>query len=168
MLGLTCELIVNQIAIASILVFAAVLVLVLNWQGGRLKFLGKRLALSRTGIALKPSSGNDANASWSPRRFEGIALLVVAPLSLAVAYHFSSYLLLCFLYGVSRVQSEHLHMVQMPKGRPWIISNGDQIDGDIESMHFVFSATIWIVLTAVVYLLIRQALPRRGQKHQAS
>jgi hypothetical protein len=156
---------VHPITLLSTLIFVAVVVLAAAWQSGRLKFLGKRLVLSRTGIALKPSSGNDANASYSPRRFEGIVIFVVAPLSLAVASQFSSYLLLCFLYGVLRVRSEHLHLVEMPKGRPWIVSNGDQIDGDIKSMHFVFCAIIWIVLAAVVYLLIRQVLPRRDQKH---
>ena len=74
-------------------------------------------------------------------------------------------LFLCFLYGAWRVRREHLDLLQMPKGRPWIVSNGDQIDDDIKPMHFVLVAVIWVVLTFVLYLLIRQALPRRGPQN---
>src|SRR5687767_5309520 len=62
-------------------------------------------------------------------------------------------LFLAYQYGWTRVRSEHLYLVKMPKGAPWVVSNGDLIR-EGHSVHFVISLVCWMALWLVTYPLV--------------
>src|SRR6185295_5841702 len=61
----------------------------------------------------------------------------------------------------SRVYSEGLHFTDMSKGHSWIVSNGDLIDRDLQSVLFVIFAVVWIVPTFIGSIVMRRLLPKR-------
>lgn len=96
------------------------------------------------------------------RKGETAVGLVLAVSTLYLAIHAAARLFLIYLYGLTRVQSEHLHFISMPKGRAWLVSNGDQIfEG--QSLHFVISGSLWLALFIPVYIIIHRLLPRAGK-----
>jgi hypothetical protein len=63
-------------------------------------------------------------------------------------------LFLVKVYGWSRVFREHLHLIAMPKGAPWPVSNGDFISGGDFAM-FAFGLPCWLALTFATYPQMR-------------
>ena len=67
-------------------------------------------------------------------------------------------LFLVYLYGWTRVQQEHLRILDMPKRHPWPVSNGDLIrEGSF--IHFLISLACWLALFLATYPLLRLLLP---------
>src|SRR5688500_12732402 len=54
-------------------------------------------------------------------------------------------LFLAYHYGWARVRSEHLYVVETPKGAPWVVSNGDLI-ADGHTIRFVITMVCWFVI----------------------
>ena len=96
-----------------------------------------------------------------PRRFEGWLAIPWALITLSFSITFvAEKLFLICLYGWSRVRDEHLRIVEMPKGQPCPVSNGDLIH-DWQALHFVIALVSWFVLFAATYPLLRRLLPKR-------
>jgi hypothetical protein len=68
------------------------------------------------------------------------------------------HLFLLSLYGHARVRSEHLHFVEMLKGKPWVISNGDRI-AQADGASFPYVIGSWFVLFLPTYPLIYRCIP---------
>jgi hypothetical protein len=147
----------NIYFIVLILFFVTVVFLTLARKVGRLKFLDKQLKLGERGFTLQAAESK--SKPYSPRRFESLALLIFGLSTLKLANYISNYLFLCFLYGVSRVRSEGLHLTY-PNGHQWVVSNGDKIDHNLYSLYFAMCAVIWVVPTFVGFVLIRRLLPK--------
>lgn len=62
-------------------------------------------------------------------------------------------------YGWTKVQQEHLHFLDMPKGHPWPVSNGDKLD--IGFAHYIVSVICWFGLFIPLYSILRLLLPKR-------
>ena len=72
-------------------------------------------------------------------------------------------LFLIYIYGWARVRREHLRILDMPKGDPWPVSNGDVI-AQGHFVHFLISAACWLALfftTATLFQLVMRARVRR-------
>jgi hypothetical protein len=67
---------------------------------------------------------------------------------------------LIYKYGWTRVQLEHLRILDMHNGRPWPVSNGDVIYGDGQFLHFLISVACWAGLFLTTYPLLRLLLPK--------
>jgi hypothetical protein len=84
-----------------------------------------------------------------------------------VAYQAGAYLFLVFLYGLWRVCAEGLYFVAMPKGGPWVVSNGDLIT-EGHYLQFLFAlplmAVLHLVFFAVAARLSAWPLFRAGQR----
>ena len=94
-----------------------------------------------------------------PRRFEGFLAVPWALMTLNFSITFvGAKLFLICLYGWTKVWHERLHILDMPKGRPWPVSNGDLIH-DWQALHFVLSLVCWFALFAATYPLLRLLLP---------
>jgi hypothetical protein len=78
-------------------------------------------------------------------RFAPAIFVAWALLSLYGGIYSAVYLWLFQLYGFSRVFSEHLHFVSMPKGGDWIVSNGDRITEGFFIHHFLVAMILWFV-----------------------
>jgi len=95
-----------------------------------------------------------------PRRFELASGLICGVGTLLAGIRAASYFFLIYLYGLARVRSEQLRLLAMPKGRPWIVSNGDRIyEGYF--LHYLIGIGIWMGTFPVVYWLVYQLLPVR-------
>jgi len=85
-------------------------------------------------------------------------------ITLYIAQRIGHYLFLVSLYGHARVSSEHLHFVEMIKGRPWVISNGDKIsvEGSQASFPYVFGSWFVIILPMYpfIYLFLTRFIPK--------
>lgn len=93
------------------------------------------------------------------RKGEVVVGLILAVSTLYLAIYAAARLFLIYLYGLARVQSEHLHFISMPKGHPWVVSNGDQIfEG--QYLHFVMSGALWFVIFIPIYVIVHRLLPR--------
>jgi len=79
-------------------------------------------------------------------RLAPVTFLAWILLSLYAGIYSAAYLWLIQLYGFTRVRSEHLHFVSMPKGGDWIISNGDHITGGFFVHHFLVALVLWLVI----------------------
>jgi hypothetical protein len=66
-------------------------------------------------------------------------------------------LVLIYVYGWHRVITEHLHILHMPKGRPWPLSNGEFFNHT--ALHFIFSLVCWFALFLLTYPFVRRLLP---------
>ena len=77
----------------------------------------------------------------------------------------ATWLLLIHIYGWSRVQSEHLRILAMPKRHPWPVSNGDML-AQGHSLHFLIGFLCWIGLFLLTYPALRCILPRRRTASQ--
>jgi hypothetical protein len=73
------------------------------------------------------------------------------------------HLFLVRLYGHSRVSSEHLHFVEMLKGKPWVVSNGDKI-ADASGASFLYVIGSWFVLFFATYPFIYRFIPEPKSK----
>jgi hypothetical protein len=102
-------------------------------------------------IETPPSS--QGGTSWSE-----LFLFIAAALgTLMFAAHLVAESFLVYLYGWSTVWQQRLHFVDMPKGRPWPISNGDLMtDGFF--LHYLITAALWLPLVAVTYPALRWLL----------
>jgi hypothetical protein len=67
-------------------------------------------------------------------------------------------LFLIYLYGLSKVQNEHLQILSMPKGRPWPLSNG-QVISEAHFVHYLISVGCWFAMFFATYPLVRLLLP---------
>jgi hypothetical protein len=109
-----------------------------------------------------PSTTNPSTRQRpEPRRFEGLLAVPWALMTLSFSITFvGTKLFLICIYGWSKVRDEHLRILDMPKGQPWPVSNGDLIR-DWQALHFVISLVSWLVLFAATYPLLRLLLPKR-------
>jgi hypothetical protein len=64
-------------------------------------------------------------------------------------------------YGWAKVQEEHLHFLDMPKGYPWPVSNGDRLN--ISFAHYMVSAICWFLLFFPLYAALRFLLPESAK-----
>ncbi|MEO7298815.1 MAG: hypothetical protein ABI042_09595 [Verrucomicrobiota bacterium] len=69
--------------------------------------------------------------------------------------HVGRYLFLCYIYGFSRVRTEGLHFLSMPKNRPWPVSNGDKIEPNTHGFEFIISLACSITLVLAFIFLLR-------------
>jgi hypothetical protein len=93
------------------------------------------------------------------RRFDALLAFVLAVGTLFLSiYVIGAKLFLVYVYGWSRVRAEALTLVSMPKGRPWVVSNGDALAD--HQLHFVISLACWFALFLATYLPLRLLLPR--------
>jgi hypothetical protein len=97
------------------------------------------------------------------RRFEIGSGVICAFLTLLAAIRASSHLFLAYLYGFARVQNEHLRFTAMPKGRDWIVSNGDRVS-DGHFLHYLMGMGIWMALFPVIYGIVYRCLPERQEE----
>jgi hypothetical protein len=146
----------DNILIIAIIAFLIVFGLGMAWKLGKLEFLCIEIPL----ISRKKRSAqvNGPMVLYSARRFESIALLIVA----LAAFQFADYVgrlgVLCILYGISRVRAEGLHFTSMPNGHPWTVSNGDEVASALHSLHFAICAIVWIICTVVTFMIVRTLL----------
>ena len=102
--------------------------------------------------------------SRQPRRFEKPLSIIYAMGTLLLTYHvIAPTLFLVKIYGWSRVFREHLHLLAMPKGAPWLVSNGDFVSGG-EPAIFGFGLPCWLVLLFATYPFLRLLLPRKPEQ----
>lgn len=153
----------NILSSITVGVFVVVFILILAMNNGRLTFLDKILNKPlRLGRRSVPSKIVESKSEpYAPRKCEAIIFVIFGLFTFKVAYYISTYLFLCFLYGVSRVHSESLHLTYH-SGHEWIVSNGDQIDRNLHPLLFVICAVIWIVPTFVGGIFILRLLPKRN------
>jgi hypothetical protein len=101
----------------------------------------------------------------SPRKFILVMLTFFGCglITLYIGSLIGHYLFLVSLYGHARVNSEHLHFVEMLKGRPWVISNGDKItEAAGASLPYVVGS--WFVLFLSTYPFIYRFIPEPNKK----
>ncbi len=108
----------------------------------------------------------DSSPISRPRRFETLVLLGWVLLTLYATDFLTHYLFLIHLYGFSRVRSEHLYFTAMPKGSPWIVSNGDRIT-EGHFLHFVVGLVLWLALFCVTCRFIFRLLPEKKDNDAA-
>jgi hypothetical protein len=94
------------------------------------------------------------------RRYEIVSGLICGILLLVAGIRAASYFFLVYLYGMARVRQDHLRFAAMPKGSPWIVSNGDRVS-DGHFLHYLIGLGIWMALFLVIYPLIFRLLPER-------
>jgi hypothetical protein len=101
-------------------------------------------------------------AEAEPRRFEPLLSLVWGLGTLLLSINvIGAYLFLVYLYGWGRVRHEHLRILKMANGQPWVVSNGDLIT-EHHFIHYLISGVCWFVLFFATYPLIRLLLPKRA------
>lgn len=149
----------NTLIIVPILIFGICLLLGMLWKNGDLPSLNKQVKWKRGGLRLMP--GTYRGKEYVPRKYEGILLVVFAYCMYKVAFKFAGYLFLCYLFGFSRVQNESLRIVTTPKGHPWVISNGDQIETGLQPIHYFICVVVWILITIIGFVIIRRLLPKQ-------
>jgi hypothetical protein len=148
----------NYLFAISTVLFVAVVSLTMMWKLGRLKFLGSEIKLSPTA---PPRTRADVIRPYSPKKLQGLTLLIWGMLTFELAYAISKYLFLCYLYGFSRVRDERLHFSAMGNGHPWVVSNGDQVSANLHSVLFVFCVVTWIVPAFLGFVVILRFLPEQ-------
>jgi hypothetical protein len=94
------------------------------------------------------------------RRYEIESGLICGILPLMAGIRAASYFFLVYLYGVARVRHDHLRFTAMPKGSPWIVSNGDRVSNG-HFLHYLIGLGIWMALFLMIYPLIFRLLPQR-------
>lgn len=101
--------------------------------------------------------------NYHPRRFEMLLFFpwVVFLLWFSV-YVVGAKLFLICVYGFSRVWNENLTLINIPKTKPYIVSNGDLIT-EGHFTHFVISCTCWLLLGGVSRHFLRRLLPEEEQ-----
>jgi hypothetical protein len=98
------------------------------------------------------------------RRFGAFAFFAWCILLTIFTYRvIGGYLFLIYTYGFSRVLGEHLYFVRMHKAQPWIVSNGDQIQGG-GFLWWLMVTVIFFVLFIPTFRLIYRFLPKRKDK----
>jgi len=97
------------------------------------------------------------------RRYEIESGLICGILPLMAGMRAASYFFLVYLYGLARVKHDHLRFTAMPKGSPWIVSNGDRISNG-HFLHYLIGLGIWMALFLMIYPLIFRLLPERQRK----
>ncbi len=86
-------------------------------------------------------------------------------LSLYAAIYSAAFLWLIRLYGFTRVWSEHLHFVSMPKAGDWIVSNGDHITEGFFVHHYLVGVVLWLVIFfAPMPLIFRRKVRQRNEE----
>lgn len=121
---------------------------------------------NRRSILNTPLTKVSKKENSTPEFIGGVRLFIIALPALGVSFYISAQILLCYLYGVGRVFKEGLHFIAMPKGRPWIVSNGDLVSEDVKPLHFVIGVVLWLLLTISIVLLTYWLFP--GKKASAS
>jgi hypothetical protein len=94
------------------------------------------------------------------RKYEMPLSMAWALVTLCLGNVTATYLFLIHLYGFARVRGDNLYFTEMPKGRAWIVSNGDKI-ADGHFLHFLMSVGFWLVLFFLTYGWVRRLLPVR-------
>lgn len=104
---------------------------------------------------------NEAKSQSAPqlRRGELLLWFVWALGTLLFSIHvIGTKLFLIYRYGWSKVQHEHLRILDMPKGHDWPVSNGDMIREGF-FIHFLISLFCWWALFFATYPFVRRLLP---------
>ena len=78
-----------------------------------------------------------------------------------ISGHTSKYLVLICFYGLSTVQSEHLHFILTDKLQPWVVSNGDHMPEAYHLWGLVSGEVIAIVFFSI-FIPIYHLLPKRN------
>jgi cobalamin synthase len=94
------------------------------------------------------------------RRYEIASGLICGILLLMTGIRAASYFFLVYLYGLARVRHDHLRFTAMPKGSPWIVSNGDRVSNG-HFLHYLIGLGIWMALFLMIYPVIFRLLPER-------
>jgi hypothetical protein len=92
------------------------------------------------------------------KKYERLAVLLVALCSYPFARWAGNYLFLFLMYGFSRVSHEGLHFVQTAQ-IPWLVSNGDRIDRPTVQTHAFLIFITWMFTTISVYAFLWKLLP---------
>jgi hypothetical protein len=105
---------------------------------------------------------------WSRPRKGAVALFFLCGTVLSVlCFRFiGGYLFLGHRYGFARVQAEHLRLLKMGKGDPWIVSNGDKVPGP-GFLWFLVISGIFLALFLAVFLGAYRLLPEKEERHAA-
>jgi len=156
----------GPVVFAGCLFFVTMVVFVVVASRSRhFEFLYWRLQFRPRLKFVKSHKTDQIHAAYTPKKFQGPVFFIICLLSMSAAYKMASYLFLCYLYGFARVRSEALILVQTHKGRPWIVSNGDQIPANVQGLHFVIVVVIWLLMTITGYALIQRFLPNRRDEN---
>ena len=103
----------------------------------------------------------DSREKCIPRLF-GLPLFIVASiLAYNISQRASKYLVLVCLYGLSTVQSQHLHFVLTDKLQPWVVSNSDHVPIAYELWGLV-SGDVFAVVFFSTFIPIYFLLPKRN------
>jgi hypothetical protein len=87
-----------------------------------------------------------------PRRFEILLFIPWALGTLEFSINvLGTRLFLIYLYGWTKVRREHLHILSMPKGHDWLVSNGEVIKSGFV-IHYLISLVCWFALFFATYL----------------
>ncbi|MGC3960633.1 MAG: hypothetical protein QM813_22680 [Verrucomicrobiota bacterium] len=91
--------------------------------------------------------------------FGKTVLTIWIMLSLLLACYLADhYLLLIWVYGVSRVFKEGLYFTYMPSSKSaddYLVSNGDHISKSDSFVSFPMAVAVWLALSLTGYLVIR-------------
>ena len=95
------------------------------------------------------------------RKFGTLTFFSVFVFASIIGFRFiGCYLYLVYIYGFSRVQTQHLYLVKMGKVGPWIVSNGDKIAAG-SFPWFLIAAGVSVVIFLPTFLVIYRFLPKR-------
>lgn len=114
---------------------------------------------NRHGLYLAERNNKKTESEYVPRRYESWVFLFCGLVGFSSGLTTANFLFLTYLYGFHRVYTEGLELVSMPKGHPWIVSNGDIIDQATTSIHFFILAPCLGSMTLGLYCAIRHFLP---------
>ena len=109
-------------------------------------------------VAPRDSAGTSRVEKEKITPVGAVALFVSFSGAVYLAYQVSACLFLVYLYGLFRVVREGLHFVSMPKGGPWVVSNGDQIT-EGHYVQFLFALPLMIGLNFVFYAIAARVSP---------
>lgn len=129
-------------------------------------------ARSRHGVERLPKRSEKVPDRWyrwhpqsTPGRTTGagiIAFFVSCIASFIVAFRIGVYSYLLWWFGPVRVWRDGLRVSDTPKGRPWIISNGEQIPNG-EWFAFLVSLPVVVVLICLLLALMARFSPWKLQ-----
>jgi hypothetical protein len=76
---------------------------------------------------------------------------------------FGAWMYLGHIYGFKVVDEDSLSLTDMPRGRDWVVSNGDVVPNG-GTTHFIYSLFLWIPVMLLVSFLITRVFGLHGAK----
>jgi hypothetical protein len=114
-------------------------------------------------MAINPISAQTSRRSEPRRRFEYVVRIVWVSLCLWLSiFVIGPKLFVIYLYGWAKVRDQHLHILSMPKGHPWPLSNGGFVDHGY-FISFLISMACYVSLVFATWPVVRLALPKHRQ-----